>query len=67
MRRYKRQILPEDTEKYTLANLNLREEKSTAAKVLTVIPAGSKVQVVDAAEDWYEVIYNGIKGYVYNE
>lgn len=67
MRRYKRLILPEDTEKYTLANLNLREEKSTAAKVLTVIPAGSKVQVVDAAEDWYEVIYNGIKGYVYNE
>lgn len=67
MRRYKRQILPEDTEKYTLANLNLREEKSTTAKVLTVIPAGSKVQVVDAAEDWYEVIYNGIKGYVYNE
>ena len=26
MRRYKRQILPEDTEKYTLANLNLRRK-----------------------------------------
>ena len=42
MRRYKRQILPEDTEKYTLANLNLREEKSTTAKVLTVIPEDQK-------------------------
>lgn len=67
MIRHKRPTLQVDTEKYTLDNLNLREEKSTTSKVLAVIPAGSKVEVVDAEEDWYEVIYNGIKGYVYNE
>lgn len=53
--------------KYTLANLNLRDTKSTEGKVITVIPAGSKVQVISGEEDWYEVIYNGQKGFVYNE
>lgn len=65
MRKYKRQ--EQDSYKYTLANLNLRDKKSTSANIITVIPAGSKVEVVDAEEDWYEVIYNGQKGYVYNE
>ena len=67
MRKYKRQQVQDENIKYTLANLNLRDAKSTEAKVLTVIPSGSKVQVVDAEEDWYEVIYNGIQGYVYNQ
>ena len=53
--------------KYTLANLNLRDEKSTEGRVIEVIPAGSKVQVVNGEEDWYEVIYNGQRGFVYNE
>lgn len=65
MRKYKRQ--EQDSYKYTLANLNLRDKKSTSANIITVIPAGSKVEVVDAEEDWYEVIYNGQKGYVYHE
>ncbi|QJA08115.1 SH3 domain-containing protein [Romboutsia sp. CE17] len=65
MRKYKRQ--EQDSYKYTLANLNLRDKKSTSANIITVIPAGSKVEVVDAEEDWYDVIYNGQKGYVYNE
>lgn len=65
MRKYKRQ--EQDSYKYTLANLNLRDKKSTSANIITVIPAGSKVELVDAEEDWYEVIYNGQKGYVYNE
>ena len=59
MRKYKRQV--SDPYKYTLANVNLREENSASSKVLTVIPAGSKVQVMDAAEDWYEVLYNNQK------
>ena len=62
MRRYKRQV--STPYKYTLANLNLRDKKSTSANIITVIPAGSKVEVVDAEEDWYEVSYNGQRGYI---
>ena len=65
MRKYKRQ--ESENYKYTLANLNLRENKSTSSNVKTVIPAGSKIEVLDAAEDWYEVMYNGQRGYVFNE
>ena len=63
MRKYTRQT--SDSYKYTLANVNLRESNTTTSNVLTVIPTGSKVQVIDSAEDWYEVIYNNQKGYVY--
>ena len=35
--------------KYVLANLNLREDKSTASNVITVIPAGSRVEVGQSA------------------
>lgn len=66
MRKFKRQQ-NEMAFKYTLANLNLRDEKSTEGRVIEVIPAGSKVQVVNGEEDWYEVIYNGQRGFVYNE
>lgn len=65
MKIYKRQ--QQNAYKYTLANTNLREEKSTSSNVITVIPAGSKIQIIDAEEDWYEVIYNGQKGYVYSD
>ena len=65
MRKYKRQN--QNFYKYTLANVNLRESKSLTSNVLTVIPAGSKVQIIDAEEDWYEVIYDNLRGYVYNE
>ncbi|MEG0857444.1 MAG: SH3 domain-containing protein [Terrisporobacter sp.] len=53
--------------KYTLANVNLRDNKSTKANIITVIPEGSKVVVIDAEEDWYEVKYDNQQGYVYNE
>ncbi|WP_455540021.1 L,D-transpeptidase family protein [Terrisporobacter sp.] len=53
--------------KYTLANVNLRDRKSTEGGVIEVIPSGSKVQVVDGEEDWYEVIHNGKRGFVYSE
>lgn len=64
MKKYKRQ--PNELYKYTLANLNLREEKSTGANILTVIPAGAKVEVIDAEEDWYKVNYKNQIGYVYS-
>ena len=65
MRKYKRQ--ENENYKYTLANLNLRENKSTSSNVITVIPAKSKIEVLDAPEDWYDVRYNGQRGYVFNE
>lgn len=53
--------------KYTLANLNLRQDKSVDSPILTVVPAGSKVFVMDAYEDWYEVIYDFLFGYLYTD
>ena len=65
MKEYQRQ--EQSSYKYTIANTNLRKEKSTSSYIITVIPAGSKVQVNDAEEDWYEVTYNGQTGYVYSD
>lgn len=66
MHKYKRQQ-NQMVFKYTLANLNLRDTKSTEGRIITVIPAGSKIQVLNGEEDWYEVVYNGQRGFVYNE
>lgn len=66
MSRYKRQN-QEVAYKYTLANVNLREDKSLSSNIITVIPANSKVEVIDGEEDWYEVVYNNKRGYVYNQ
>ena len=52
MGRFKRQQSADETIKYTLANVNLREEKSLESPILALIPGGSKVQVLDAEEDW---------------
>ena len=53
--------------KYTLANVNLREEKSKDSNVITLIPKGSKIELLDSEEDWLKVLYNGKEGYVYNQ
>ena len=66
MSKYKRQN-QEAAYKYTLANANLREDKSLSSNIITVIPEGSKVQVINGEEDWYEVIYDNQRGYVYNQ
>lgn len=65
MKNYKRES--KTIYKYTLSNLNLRSSKSTSADIITVIPQGSKIEILDGAEDWYEVIYNNQKGYVYDQ
>ncbi|WP_195970445.1 L,D-transpeptidase family protein [Clostridium thermobutyricum] len=65
MENYKRQ--QENSYKYTLANTNLRAEKSTSANVITVIPALEMVQAIEAEEDWYEVLYKGQRGYIYSD
>ena len=50
MKNYKRES--NSIYKYTLANLNLRSSKSTSGDIITVIPQGSKVEILDGAEDW---------------
>lgn len=65
MENYKRQ--QENSYKYTLANTNLRAEKSTSANIITVIPALEMVQAIEAEEDWYEVLYKGQRGYIYSD
>lgn len=48
----------------TTANLNLRAEPNTRAKVLLVIPAGAKVRPNGAAASGFaEVTYNGVTGW----
>ena len=54
MKNYKRES--NSIYKYTLANLNLRSSKSTSGDIITVIPQGSKVEILDGAEDWYDII-----------
>lgn len=53
--------------KYTLKNLNLRDGKSTSSNIITVIPKGSKIEVIDADDEWSKVIYNSQTGYAYRE
>lgn len=50
--------------KYTLNTTPLLETKSLTAPVLKIIPANASVQVLDAAEDWYQVIYDYETGFV---
>ncbi len=51
--------------KYTLANLNLRSEKSTSGNVIATIPKGTKVEVEFEDEEWIKVKYNSQEGYAY--
>ncbi len=47
-------------------SLNLREETNTNSKVLTTIPNGTKIVVVDyhAHDTWANVVYNDFFGFV---
>ncbi|MDP9354356.1 MAG: SH3 domain-containing protein [Chloroflexota bacterium] len=55
------------TYKTTTVDLNLRAEPSTSAKVLAVMPAGSKVRSTDQlANGFRQVVYNGTTGWAWN-
>lgn len=45
-------------------SLNLRQEPSKNAKVLTTIPQGTQLLVLRDADGWYQTSYNGKTGYV---
>ena len=49
----------------TTANLNLRVEASTSSKIITTIPKGQTIEIVEKLNSgWYKVNYNGKTGYV---
>ncbi|MDP4267810.1 MAG: DUF3761 domain-containing protein [Bacteroidota bacterium] len=48
----------------TINNLNLRESSNSASKIISVIPKGDRVSLIDKNGDWYFVTYNGLEGYV---
>jgi uncharacterized protein YraI len=55
-------------ERTTTANLNLRAEPSTSAPILTVIPAGRRVQLLHTqAGAFLNVNYNGLQGWVHKD
>ncbi|CEK30191.1 enterotoxin [[Clostridium] sordellii] len=51
----------------TTTDLNMRESKSTNSKVITIIPEGSNVNILDFDGYWYKVEYNGKEGYSYKK
>lgn len=55
---------PEPVSDETTAGVNLRKEANTGAAVLTVIPKGSAVTVLSAGNDWCQVQYGELTGYV---
>lgn len=44
---------------------NIRSAPSTAASLICTIPKDSIVSVVNASNGWYQIMYNGVTGFVY--
>ena len=44
--------------------LNLREQATTSSKVLSVIPSGTYVDLLEDSGGWLKVKYNGKSGYI---
>ena len=57
--------IQQDTIRYVMANLNLREAPNTTSAIITQIPKGTRVTVDEDCEcKWIPVNYNGHIGYV---
>lgn len=52
------------TGKVNATSLNLRSSPSTSASILTRIPNGATVEILETTSGWYKVRYNGTTGYV---
>lgn len=48
----------------TASALKLRKEPNTSCDVLTNIPQGTKVLIIEQLDGWYKVQYDGQEGYV---
>lgn len=57
--------IQQDTIRYVMANLNLREAPNTTSAIITQIPKGTQVTIDEDCEcKWIPVNYNGYIGYV---
>ena len=58
--------LKEATYAYTTTKVNMRNDGSLTADVVTKVPAGKKVKIIELTEDhkWMKVTYNGETGYI---
>lgn len=55
----------QDTIRYVMANLNLRESPNTTSAIITQIPKGTQVTIDEDCEcKWIPINYNGYIGYV---
>lgn len=52
--------------KYTWTDAILRSYPDSASNPITIVPAKSRVQVLDVNGDWSTVIYNDKQGYIFN-
>lgn len=51
----------------TTSDLNMRQGKSVHSKVVTVIPKGASVTILDNTGYWFKIKYNGHEGYSYRK
>lgn len=49
---------------YTTANLKVRAQPNTSAKVLGSLTKGAKVETYSLKDGWYEIKFNGQTGYI---
>ena len=52
------------TEGYTTSTVNMRSEPSLTASVVTKVPASTKLTFKGLKDEWMEVEYNGMTGYI---
>lgn len=51
----------------TSQQLNVRSQSSTSSSILGILYFMDAVNVTGIANDWYQIDYNGAKGYVYSQ
>lgn len=57
--------IQQDTIRYVMANLNLREAPNTTSRIVTQIPKGTPVTIDEDCDcKWIPVNYSGYLGYV---
>ncbi len=50
--------------KVTASSLNFRDKASASGEIITSLPEGTEVQVLETLEGWYKISYDGKEGYV---
>lgn len=48
----------------TTAQVRMRKEPNTSCEVILSVPAGTKTDLIEEADGWYKVAYNGHEGYI---